>query len=164
MSVEALASEQQREFVGIIDAQAKRLTALVNDLLTLSSIEAGGPRTSLAPITLAAVIHRTVRELGLDVAVDCGDDIVLADEALLQQSLVNYLGNARSHRKVPTDQKRALSAAEYERLKAAAQEEGVEAIQHLGHRARRIPPAPSSLASGGVTWTPIAAPCVSTRQ
>lgn len=37
----------------------------------------------------------------------------------------------RSHRKVPTDQKRALSAAEYERLKAAAQEEGVEAILRI---------------------------------
>jgi two-component system phosphate regulon sensor histidine kinase PhoR len=94
--------ERAKVFVDALHRHAERLGSLVSDLLDISRIEAG--RWEIAPkeIALAAVTRRTVegltsaaseREITLDVRVH--EDLkVVADDAALEQVLVNLVANA----------------------------------------------------------------------
>jgi PAS domain S-box-containing protein len=91
-----------REFVGIIHAQATRLVKLINEMLDLARIEAGGSEAlHIGPRSAATLLDDTLAGIdGLDdrsairIAVAPGLPLVLADAAKLQQALVNLVGNA----------------------------------------------------------------------
>ncbi|MEE1754248.1 sensor histidine kinase [Streptomyces sp. SP18CS02] len=92
-----------RHALGRIEAEATRMTGLVEDLLLLARLDAGRPlsyqSTDLSPLVVDAVSdaraagrdHRWRLELPDEPAT------VRGDAARLHQVLVNLLGNARSH-------------------------------------------------------------------
>ncbi|MCW2956014.1 MAG: Sensory box histidine kinase/response regulator [Thermoleophilia bacterium] len=91
-----LKPSETHEFVSIIDGQTARLMRLVDDLLTLSRIEAGVLASRPKPLDVSLVVRQTVRELGADqVDVRCPDGLtVLADDDQFRQIVVNYVSNA----------------------------------------------------------------------
>jgi len=96
-------ADQRRKFLGIINAEAERLSRMINELLDLSKIEAGRVEFNLQPVGLEQALHKA-----LDVArplfaekgvlgrpeVERGLPLVLADPDRLQQVIANLLSNA----------------------------------------------------------------------
>jgi signal transduction histidine kinase len=95
-------SEEQRTYLDVIDRNANRLLRLIEELLTLSRLQAGTLPMTMATVRVPAMLEATVAErrlaadaaeiaLALD-AVD-GPELV-CDEARVQQVLGNLLANA----------------------------------------------------------------------
>jgi signal transduction histidine kinase len=94
---------RQREYLDDIAFSSKTLLAIIDDILDLSAIDAGGLELKLAAVDVQAVIDQSIssiREraararLTLDIAV--ADDAVafVADEQRVRQVLYNLLSNA----------------------------------------------------------------------
>lgn len=95
--------ETQKEFLGIINSESERLTRLINDVLDLSRIEAGGMVWNDAVLSLAEVIRgllpaqpRLLEEKSLRLKLDLPEDLppVFADPDRIQQVITNLLANA----------------------------------------------------------------------
>lgn len=94
---------EEAEMLEIVDRNSRRLLALIEDLLTLSQIEAGSFRISYRSVDLSAVM-RTVHQAVLpsitarehDFVVNLPDDVghVVGDEMQLERVLLNLVGNA----------------------------------------------------------------------
>ncbi len=87
-----------------IDASAKHLSMLVNDVLDLSKIESGSFNLTPAPIDIKAILDNCLvilngmllgRNLKIAVESECtAFSIVMGDELYLRQIIVNILSNA----------------------------------------------------------------------
>lgn len=94
--------ENKRKFVEIILAQARRLTNIVSDLLTLSQLEAGrepeGARRISVRTALEAALHTvesSARQRGVHLVCGHMDELsVMSHELRLEQVFVNLLDNA----------------------------------------------------------------------
>jgi signal transduction histidine kinase/DNA-binding response OmpR family regulator len=95
--------DQQKEFLGIINAESERLTRLINDVLDLSKIQAGRMTWHDDFMSLKEVIQYTVKaeqpllaEKSLELELDLPGDLplVFADRDRIQQIVVNLIGNA----------------------------------------------------------------------
>jgi len=104
----ALASPGDAErFLSIIEKQADRLNAIIEDLLTLSRIEQEeeGDRIALEVNPLRPVLAAAIEDCqpkasakGISIELDCGEDTVAdIDPALLEQAVVNLIDNAINH-------------------------------------------------------------------
>ncbi|MDQ3991874.1 MAG: ATP-binding protein [Actinomycetota bacterium] len=95
---EQVSDQDKLQYVRVIHTQARHLSRLVDDLLTMSRIEAGvvEPRQEPLKVRDAAVHARdAVGEHGRAVQVDCAPGLeVIADGDHLRQILTNYLTNA----------------------------------------------------------------------
>ena len=96
-------TEPQREFLGIIDINARRLLTLIEDLLTLSGLESGRMRIRLEAVDLAELVRVGVQAQALAVAarghtleLDVPDAPVIAtvDRDRYAQVVANLLANA----------------------------------------------------------------------
>lgn len=97
-------SEENREYVEIINRAGEALLALVNDILDLSKIEAGQLELDHRPMSLRVVIGNAIsmlanraRDKGLKLlwrADDAVPEWVLGDPDRLRQVLLNLTGNA----------------------------------------------------------------------
>ncbi|WP_052394583.1 cell wall metabolism sensor histidine kinase WalK [Kutzneria sp. 744] len=95
---EALADAMRR-----VEDEAKRMAALVDELLLLARLDQGRPLES-SPVDLVALAETAVGDAR---AADCartvrlvaddGDHVVLGDRARLHQLLANLLANVRAH-------------------------------------------------------------------
>lgn len=96
-------NDKQREYVADIMTSSKTLLAIIDDILDLATIDAGGLDLRLAPVGIRTVIdsailgirERAIRsKLTIEIAV--ADDVseIMADEARLRQVLYNLLSNA----------------------------------------------------------------------
>jgi histidine kinase len=81
--------------------EVRRLKRLVNDLQTLSRVEAGQIELHIAPCDLAALVERVVAQLqlqlidsGLTITVQATSATVLADADRVAQIVLNLVGNA----------------------------------------------------------------------
>ncbi|HUE96407.1 MAG TPA: ATP-binding protein [Longimicrobiaceae bacterium] len=90
-----------RRFAEIVKANADRLQNIVDDLLDLSRIEAGGWRVDPATAVLADVARevwaaqsRDDKEVELKIEIAPGNETVWADAAALHQILSNLFSNA----------------------------------------------------------------------
>src|ERR1700761_1882047 len=89
-------------FLGIIERNADRLLRLIDDLLMLDRLEAGGLPLELAPVSLPDLAAEAVKpaaptaaKSGVTVHLDAGDGPpVAADPRRLSQVLDNLIGNA----------------------------------------------------------------------
>jgi len=93
-----LSDEKRLKFVTTINRQSHKLTWLVNDLLTLSSIEGGVLNTQPEQIVLREAISQSLAANNRDdtsVSVSCSPDLVVwADPLHLGRIIDNYLQNA----------------------------------------------------------------------
>jgi signal transduction histidine kinase len=95
------APEQQREFLLIADEEADKLTALVEQLLDLSRLQAGHLQIKPRPIRLADIIDKAAAQIAflsarhrLNVQVSPRLPLVQADPDRIAQVLANLVGNA----------------------------------------------------------------------
>ena len=91
--------EDTAEFIRTINDETDRLTALVNNLLDMSRIQAGALSPTLRPVWLEEVVSAAVAGLGparVAVAIDVPETVppALADPALLESALANVIDNA----------------------------------------------------------------------
>jgi two-component system sensor histidine kinase SenX3 len=94
--------EAVRRFAGRMRQEASRLTYLVQDLITLSRIQAAEPMPDPIAVDLAAVVAEAVDRVrmkasarGIDLVATCEERVVvLGDEDLLVTALRNLLENA----------------------------------------------------------------------
>jgi signal transduction histidine kinase len=96
----APATSAAQESLTKITAQSDRLTALVDDLLDVSRIQAGMLELRLAQCDLAALCQQAVEEQHtsterlIDLALPTGPMLLLADSERIGQVLQNLIGNA----------------------------------------------------------------------
>jgi two-component system phosphate regulon sensor histidine kinase PhoR len=113
LSGESALPEETRHFLGIIDAKVDRLCSIVDDLLSLSSLERDADRREV-PFELAAVrmtlssaiedCAPKAREKQMVVSLVCDDDLTLfMNPSLIEQAVVNLLDNAIKYSDSGTD-------------------------------------------------------------
>lgn len=95
----AWSDEETAEFLQTINDQTDRLTALVENLLDMSRVQAGAVRPALRPVGLEEVVPAAVVGLGdaadrVDVELPETLPPVLADAALLERAIANLIDNA----------------------------------------------------------------------
>jgi signal transduction histidine kinase len=98
---------QRLEFIGHIRHQGRRLHLLVEDLLTLSSAQAGALDLDLTPVALLPAIDEAIGQNGLaaaGVGVRCPAGLrVMASEDRLVQILTNLISNALKYGAEPVE-------------------------------------------------------------
>ncbi len=94
---------EQREYIETISASADNLLKIINNILDLSRIETGKFQLSVETADICAMLNElhafftpSVKEKGLELKVDCPEDLPLvrADEGSLRQVLINLMANA----------------------------------------------------------------------
>ncbi|MBI5920655.1 MAG: histidine kinase [Betaproteobacteria bacterium] len=94
---------ERKRFLGIIVAEAERLTRLINQVLDLAKIESGGAVWHTAEVDLREVIQHSVdttsqlfkeRSVALDVNLPDAVPPIIADRDRLMQVMINLLSNA----------------------------------------------------------------------
>jgi signal transduction histidine kinase len=94
---------EQARMLEIVQRNADRLLALIEDLLTVSRIESGAFRVTRAPFQLDAIVRTTVEELrpqaeargvALAATIEGEIPVVLGDASQLERVLLNLLSNA----------------------------------------------------------------------
>ncbi len=102
-----LPDERRMEFIRHIRHQGRRLHLLVEDLLTLSSAQAGALDLELRPVHLRSAVAEAIDQNGMAasaVSNDCDEDLyVLASEDRLVQILTNLISNALKYGAAPID-------------------------------------------------------------
>jgi signal transduction histidine kinase len=96
-------NETQREFLGIIQNNAERMIAIINDLLDITKIETGSVELELRSLHLAETLSSVMMELqpkiqerghSLAISIPPGLPLVRADHRRFNQILFNLLSNA----------------------------------------------------------------------
>jgi signal transduction histidine kinase len=94
---------EQRTQLGMVQASARHLLALINDVLDISKIEAGELKVARAPYDLRAVLEHAVASVrpsaearGLALRVDVSPEVgrAVGDGHRVEQILLNLLNNA----------------------------------------------------------------------
>ena len=104
LALDRCEDQETREQLQLARSAAMSLTAILNDILDLSRMEAGKLNIESVPFALPDMLHdclrifdRTVREKGLDLRMDIEPgcpERVLGDPVRLRQVLINLVGNA----------------------------------------------------------------------
>jgi signal transduction histidine kinase len=96
-------NERQLKILGHVETSSRHLLSLINDLLDLSKIEAGGLDLELQPLIVDDIIQASMhfvkevahkKNIELSSQNDQPHAIIVADARRLKQMLVNLLGNA----------------------------------------------------------------------
>ncbi len=93
-------SEGDKESVEQILRGGRHLLKLINEVLDLARVEAGGSTFSLEPVNIAGVaaeaadlVAGMAREAGISIQIDTEETFVTADQQRLKQVLLNLLSN-----------------------------------------------------------------------
>jgi two-component system sensor histidine kinase SenX3 len=152
--------EAVRRFAGRMRQEASRLTHLVQDLITLSRIQAAEPIPDPNPVELGAVVIEALDRCrmkasarGIELAANCDEPLmVLGDEDLLITALRNLLENAVAYS--PEKTRVVVSASkdghQYAQISVADQGIGIpeRELERIFERFYRVDPA-RSRATGG---------------
>ncbi len=96
-------TEKQREYLADISASSRTLLSIIDDILDLATIDAGGLDLKLAPVKIKPIIDAAMlgikeraghQRLTLEIALADDIDDFVADEARVRQLLFNLLSNA----------------------------------------------------------------------
>jgi signal transduction histidine kinase len=96
-------NEKQREYLNDISASSRTLLSIINDILDLTTIDAGAMELKLAPVRVSDLVDAAVlgvREragrarLNIDIRIADDAEEFIADEARVRQVLYNLLSNA----------------------------------------------------------------------
>ena len=150
----------RQRFLGIIDKEAKRMLRLVEDLLSISRIEASKGYLPDDVLDLGDLVRDVVSELatttdprGDDIALDiAGPAPVQADRAQLSQLLYNIVGNAMKYGRAdtPITVRIAPAGAQMVELSVTDQGDGIpaDALPRLTERFYRVDSARSRTLGG----------------
>jgi len=94
-------AEARAELLDLAESEARRLSDLVETLLSASRIEAGQTPVRLEPASVSDIVDAALAEAGPDVTLTIGGDLPLvsADPALATRALANVLLNAAKYGK-----------------------------------------------------------------
>lgn len=147
-----------KKFLGIIEREAKRMQALVGDLMSLSRVEAEKHELPTERIDLASLVERAARDAagpqrGDRLDIDLGaEPVVLGDLQQLEQVVRNLVDNALKYGAADRPVHVVLDLAQGDLARIAVTDEGEgiapEQIPHLTRRFYRTDPG-RSRASGG---------------
>jgi PAS domain S-box-containing protein len=93
---------QQARLIAAVERNARRLLALIEDLLMLSRIESGAVKINARPVHMRAIVggalealHTTRASRGVDLEVELPAEplLVLGDQAQLERVLINLVDN-----------------------------------------------------------------------
>jgi two-component system, OmpR family, sensor histidine kinase SenX3 len=152
--------EAVRRFAGRMRQEASRLTDLVQDLITLSRIQAAEPVPDPRPVELAAVVTEALDRCrmrasahGIDLMASCGDQlVVLGDEDLLVTALRNLLENAVAYSPEKTRVVVTTSRDDSHTAQVSVADQGIgipeRDLERIFERFYRVDPA-RSRATGG---------------
>ena len=127
-----LSEEKRRSYLEIIERHALRLGAIVNDLLTLSTVETGKLRSNPTALNVAETARSVVHDLetrwvGGKLDVRCqadGDTTAYADPQALVQILTNLLDNAIKYSE-PGAKIEVRVQEERTRVRVSVQDDGI---------------------------------------
>ena len=148
-----------REFLGDIDHEIDRLSALVSDLLLLTQMDKQSTAFSLRPVSLADVTERALKNLvplakGKDISIeaDIGDDcVVMGDDMRLYQMVTNLTDNAIKYTPAGGSVHVSLAARDGEGV-LRVRDSGIgipkEAIDHIFERFYRVDKARARAVGG----------------
>ncbi|MEJ2622016.1 MAG: response regulator [Candidatus Thiodiazotropha sp.] len=101
---DALIPEEQRKNLDIINRSGEHLLSLINDVLDVAKIEAGGVQITNAPFDLGCMLRDVIdmmlvrsEEKGLRLLIDQSSQFpryIIGDEPRLRQVIINLIGNA----------------------------------------------------------------------
>jgi PAS domain S-box-containing protein len=100
---ERIPDEEKLEHIRLIEGQARRLSRLADDLLTMSKIEAGALEVRPEPVDVAGALHRAASAFAdqdIQIAVEEGLHAV-ADADHVEQILMNFVSNALKYGRPP---------------------------------------------------------------
>jgi two-component system, OmpR family, sensor histidine kinase SenX3 len=152
--------EAVRRFAGRMRQEASRLTYLVQDLITLSRIQAAEPVPDPIPVDLSAVVAEALDRVrmkasarGIELVAACDERVlVLGDEDLLVTALRNLLDNAIAY---SPDRTRVVVSASRDGTRTAqisVADQGIgipeRDLERIFERFYRVDPA-RSRATGG---------------
>jgi two-component system, OmpR family, sensor histidine kinase SenX3 len=152
--------EAVRRFAGRMRQEASRLTYLVQDLITLSRIQAAEPVPDPIPVDLSAVVAEALDRCrmkasarGIDLVAACDERVmVLGDEDLLVTALRNLLDNAVAY---SPERTRVVVSASRDGIRTAqisVADQGIgipeRELERIFERFYRVDPA-RSRATGG---------------
>lgn len=124
---EAISDTEKQEFLGIIERQARRLSRIVSDLLTLSNVEAGKIDVNKEVVEVKAAIEQAIEYYAqsAEIEVSAPDDLkVVSDPDHLHRIIANYVGNAVKYGAPPFTVE-ASDAGEWVQVRVCDQGEGV---------------------------------------
>ena len=148
-----LPEDRKRQSVDWIAHEGRRLLLLVEDLLTLSSAQAGALDVTLSDVALEPIIAEAIVENGeaaAGVSVSCEPGLrVVADAHRLEQILTNFLSNALKYGEPPVAVSAASAAAHVE-ICVSDQGSGVpeDFVPHLFDKFSQASRGPSRTAGG----------------
>ncbi|MGB4057515.1 MAG: ATP-binding protein, partial [Alphaproteobacteria bacterium] len=96
---------RQKEYTQDMQEASERLLGLINDILDLSTLEAGYMKLSRADMDVASMLQGVfdlvqgwARKASIDIFMECTPDVggIVADERRLQQAVINLIRNAIS--------------------------------------------------------------------
>jgi PAS domain S-box-containing protein len=99
----SFSAAQQKQYLGNMLKEGRRLTGLINDFLDLQGLEGGYKKLDLGPADVRTVIARAIATTGDDpqsqIGVDLPQDLplVMVDTNAIHQVLLNMLTNARKY-------------------------------------------------------------------
>jgi PAS domain S-box-containing protein len=99
---EQITAEQRADFAASILRSSQQASRLVDDMLTLSKIQAGVIEVRASNVELNAAVAEAASSVGVAVDVDIADGVVVhADSDHLQRILANLLTNATKYGRPP---------------------------------------------------------------
>ena len=114
-------TEETKELVARIERESMRMSALVEDLLTLARMDSA-PKMEIKPVNISELVTDSVESAraagpGHPITVDAGEEIyALGDANRIYQVIANLLANARVHTPVGTKIDVKVSQSETETL------------------------------------------------
>lgn len=91
--------EARAELLELAESEARRLSDLVEALLSASRMEAGQTPVLIEPVSVSEIVGAALADLETEVAVNVADDLphVAADPVLATRALANVLSNAAKY-------------------------------------------------------------------
>lgn len=163
LQVDGLSQQVVENLVSILD-EIERMSRIVNSLMTISRLDAGGERMAMRPIDLASLVKTTMEhmrllaeEKELALTCDCEDrTYVYADPMRIKQILVNLVDNAIKYSGTPQQGRRGVVEVKVRATQSAAvlqvSDDGIgispEALPHVFDRFYRADSSRSRGAGG----------------
>ena len=102
LASETLSDESREELTSVIALESERLARLVDNLLDLSRLQAGGVESRPDWVSIEEILRATIDSTqpppgGFDVQIEPDLPLIQADAAQLERALANVLDNARRY-------------------------------------------------------------------